>query len=128
MKRKLLSLLMALALMVGLMPAALAADNMDHFKKVNDYPAGKFTDVAASSWYAESVQKAYELDLVKGSSGNTFSPTQNLTISSTLALACRLHSIYEKISENVRRELESYTFAMICAPKPCSCCGEEAGT
>lgn len=41
---------------------------------------------------------------------------------------CRLHSIYEKISENVRRELESYTFAMICAPKPCSCCGEEAGT
>ena len=94
MKRKLLSLLMALALMAGLMPAALAADNMDHFKKVNDYPAGKFTDVAASSWYAESVQKAYELDLVKGSSGNTFSPTQNLTISSTLALACRLHSIY----------------------------------
>ena len=94
MKRKLLSLLMALALMAGLMPAALAADNMDHFKKVNDYPAGKFTDVAASSWYAESVQKAYELDLVKGSSGNTFSPPQNLTISSTLALACRLHSIY----------------------------------
>ena len=94
MKRKLLSLLMALALMAGLMPAALAADNMDHFKKVNDYPAGKFTDVAASSWYAESVQKAYELDLVKGSSATTFSPTQNLTISSTLALACRLHSIY----------------------------------
>ena len=31
MKRKLLSLLMALALMAGLMPAALAADNMDHF-------------------------------------------------------------------------------------------------
>ena len=41
---------------------------------------------------------------------------------------CRLHSIYEKISEDVRRELESYTFAMICAPKPCSCCEEEAGT
>ena len=40
---------------------------------------------------------------------------------------CRLHSIYEKISEDVRRELESYTFAMICAPKPCCCCGEEAG-
>ena len=94
MKRKLLSLLMALALMAGLMPAALAAEGMDHFKTVNDYPAGKFTDVASDSWYAESVQKAYELDLVKGSSGSIFSPTQNLTISSTLALACRLHSIY----------------------------------
>ncbi len=86
---------LALVLSVSLLPgAALAADSMDYFKKVNDYPAGKFTDVAASSWYAESVQRAYELDLVKGSSGNTFSPTQNLTISSTLALACRLHSIY----------------------------------
>ena len=37
---------------------------------------------------------------------------------------CRLHSIYEKISEDVRRELESYTFAMICAPEPC-CCQED---
>ena len=34
---------------------------------------------------------------------------------------CRLHNIYEKISEDVRRELESYTFAMICAPHSCGC-------
>ncbi len=27
---------------------------------------------------------------------------------------CRLHSIYEKISQDVRRELDSYTFATIC--------------
>ena len=27
----------------------------------------------------------------------------------------RLHKIYEKISEDVRRELDSYTFAVICA-------------
>ena len=27
---------------------------------------------------------------------------------------CRLHSIYEKVSETVRRELGSYTFDMIC--------------
>ncbi|MEJ5965908.1 Ig-like domain-containing protein [Flavonifractor porci] len=86
---------LALVLSVSMLPgAALAAESLDNFQKVNTYTAGKFTDVAASSWYAESVQKAYELDLVKGSSGNTFSPTQNLTISSTLALACRLHSIY----------------------------------
>ena len=37
---------------------------------------------------------------------------------------CRLHNIYEKISEDVRRELESYTFAMICAPHSCGCQGE----
>ena len=38
---------------------------------------------------------------------------------------CRLHNIYEKISEDVRRELESYTFAMICAPHSCGCQGEK---
>ena len=41
---------------------------------------------------------------------------------------CRLHTIYEKISQDVRRELDSYTFAMICAQTPCSCAsggGEE---
>ena len=54
MKRNVLSLLLALVLMAGLMPAALAAEGMDHFKTVNDYPAGKFTDVASDSWYAES--------------------------------------------------------------------------
>ncbi len=27
---------------------------------------------------------------------------------------CRLHNIYEKISEDVRRELDSYNFEMIC--------------
>ena len=27
---------------------------------------------------------------------------------------CRLHEIYEKISEDVRKELDSYNFAMIC--------------
>ncbi len=39
---------------------------------------------------------------------------------------CRLHKIYEKISEDVRRELESYTFAMICAPEACACGGEKS--
>jgi len=93
--KKICSGALALVLSVSMLPgAALAAESLDNFQKVNTYAAGTFTDVAADSWYAGSVKDAYELDLVKGSSGNTFSPTQNLTISSTLALACRLHSIY----------------------------------
>ena len=31
---------------------------------------------------------------------------------------CRLHRIYEDISQDVRRQLDSYTFAMLCAPGP----------
>lgn len=32
---------------------------------------------------------------------------------------CCLHSIYEKISDDVRRELDSYNFAMICGRADC---------
>lgn len=32
---------------------------------------------------------------------------------------CRLHTIYERISEDVRRELDSYTFAAICEGEVC---------
>ena len=38
---------------------------------------------------------------------------------------CKLHKIYEKISEDVRRELDSYTFQMICEEEPCACGGTE---
>ena len=37
---------------------------------------------------------AYELDLVKGVSDSRFNPSGNMTIAATVALACRLHSIY----------------------------------
>ena len=32
---------------------------------------------------------------------------------------CRLHCIYEKVSEKVRNELGSYTFDVICSEKDC---------
>ena len=94
MKKKILSLLLALTLLCGLMPAALAAESMDNFGTAQTYPAGKFTDVSDSAWYAESVKTAYELGLVQGSSETTFNPDGNITIGSTIALAARLHSIY----------------------------------
>lgn len=93
--RSVLSAALALILCLGLLPvSAFAAGSLDYFKRVEDYPAGKFTDVASSAWYAESVETAYELDLVKGSSGTTFTPGGSITLGSVLALACRLHSIY----------------------------------
>ena len=86
---------LALVMSVSMLPGvALAAESLDNFQRVNAYAAGTFTDVAADSWYADNVKDAYELDLVKGSSATTFSPTQNITIGSALALSCRLHSIY----------------------------------
>ncbi len=68
--------------------------SFDNFKKVNSYPEGKFTDVAATDWFAESVKEAYELDLVKGASDTNFNPSGNITAAEAIALAARLHSIY----------------------------------
>ena len=93
-KKKLLSLLLALVLLCGLMPAAMAA-GMDNFQASNSDFAGKFTDLAPGAWYEESVKTAYELGLVLGTSDTTFSPDGSITVGSALALACRLHSIYQ---------------------------------
>ncbi len=40
---------------------------------------------------------------------------------------CRLHSIYEKVSQDVRQELDSYTFDIICGEAPAAAgrCGKE---
>ncbi len=69
-------------------------DGLANFTKVNTYRSGKFTDVPAGDWYAESVKTAYELDLVKGESESKFSPAGSVNIAAAITLACRLHSIY----------------------------------
>ena len=93
MKKRILSLVLAGALCLGLSAPALAA-GLDNFGKVNTYTAGQFTDVPADAWFAPNVQAAYELDLMTGSSATTFNPNGNLTIAEALVLACRLHSTY----------------------------------
>ncbi|WP_294553454.1 S-layer homology domain-containing protein [uncultured Pseudoflavonifractor sp.] len=96
MKRKRIgSMLAAAALCLSLLPgAAFAAESMDNFKAGRTYADGQFTDVSPGSWYAGSVENAYELGLVSGTSQTTFDPNGSITVGSALALACRLHSIY----------------------------------
>ncbi len=72
------------------------AGSLDNFKKVNSYPAGKFTDVAPTDWYAANVKEAFELDLVKGVSESSFNPSGNITVAEAVTLAARLHSIYHE--------------------------------
>ncbi|MBQ3404251.1 MAG: S-layer homology domain-containing protein [Oscillospiraceae bacterium] len=93
--KKCISLFLALIMLFALMPAALAVEpGLDNFRKINEYPSGQFTDVKDDAWYLESVKSAYEYGLVKGSSATTFNPEGNMTLAEALALADRLHSIY----------------------------------
>ncbi len=95
MKRKLCCILLCFALLCPALSAFAAGPSLANFQKAQTYPAGKFTDVASTAWYAENVSTAYELNLVKGASEKSFNPNGTVTVAETLALACRLHNIYE---------------------------------
>ena len=92
--KKIIVLFLAVIMLLGLISSTHAAEGMGNFEKSQTYTAGQFTDVAASAWYASGVQSAYELGLMKGSSDTAFNPSGNLTVAESLAIACRMHSIY----------------------------------
>lgn len=94
MKKRILCLLLALIMVCAGATTVFSARSLDNFQKVNTYQNGMFTDVKATSWYAENVKTAYELALMKGKSANEFSPTSDITIAESITLASRLHSIY----------------------------------
>lgn len=66
------------------------------FEKENTYIPGQYTDIPASSWYAEYVKIAYEYGIMNGVSHTSFDPNGNLTVASAIAIACRLRSLYYK--------------------------------
>ena len=61
MKKQLLTLLLCVALLLGMIPTAQAAQP-------------PFTDVPSGSWYYNAVTYAYENNLFNGTSATTFSP------------------------------------------------------
>lgn len=97
MKKRLLSLILALVLSLGLCPAVFAAptgEGLSNFKKVNNYVEGQFTDVSAKAWYAPNVKTSFELGLVNGTGDGKFAPDGNMKISEAIAVAARIHSTY----------------------------------
>ena len=95
---RLVSLLLAFLLLLGSMSALAAADTtggaLSNFAAGSTYADGQFKDVKADSWFVDGVKNAFELGLVKGTKADVFDPFGDITIAQTLALACRLHSIY----------------------------------
>lgn len=71
---------------------ALAA--LERFAPVNTYREGQYPDVAPGFWGAANISRAYELDLMKGT-GDGFDPNGNVTVAQAIAMAARIHSIYE---------------------------------
>lgn len=82
MKKRFLSLLLSLLLLSTLCVPAFAAYS------------GQFSDVPASSWYAQYVQIAYDSKLMNGVSETAFNPQGVLAASEAITIAARLHSRY----------------------------------
>lgn len=93
--KKLLSLVVSAALAVSnISIIALAKDEyIKGFSQTGNYTAGQFSDIG-EEWYSGSVRTAYEVGLMKGDSVNTFNPDGQLTNAEAVAIAARIHSIY----------------------------------
>lgn len=94
MKKKILSLLIVLALCLSLLPSVYATDGLNNFQKIKEYFSDQFTDVNEADWYYPNIKSAYELGLVQGDSRNSFNPYGNITIAETITFATRIHNIY----------------------------------
>ena len=90
MKKQILSLLTACALLVSTTPAAFAA--LSDFTAERSY-TGQFADVSANAWYYDNVKTAYELGLVNGSSDTTYAPDDNITVAEVQTIVARIHAI-----------------------------------
>ncbi|MBR0129986.1 MAG: S-layer homology domain-containing protein, partial [Firmicutes bacterium] len=65
------------------------------FIPMRSYRSGHFTDVTPNHWFEQNVSCAYELGLMEGTSNNLFKPLGNVTLAQAIAMAARLHNIYE---------------------------------
>ena len=87
--------------MLGSVPAfAAGTDGLEHFQPVAAYSEDLFTDLDPNGWYMENVKTAYELGLTKGIGSGSFSPDGTISLGETIALAARVHSIYESGEAN----------------------------
>lgn len=95
--KKILSMVLALALTLSLGTTALAAESgvgsMDNFKSTKMY-SNQFTDVKSSDYFYNGVKLCYEMNIMNGTSATTFNPSGNVTEAQLTIIAARLYNIY----------------------------------
>lgn len=95
MKRRMVSLLLAMVILAAVLPQTSSAAEAEHFSPVRTYH-GQFVDIDTSDWYYQNVTALYELGLTDGQgSTDLFSPSSDVTIAELLTMAARLRSLYE---------------------------------
>lgn len=100
-KKRFIAALLAVCLAAALGAGAFAAGpGLDNFQKKNTFAPDKFSDLPKTHWAYDNVSMAYELGLMQGEDASRFGADGSLTIAATIALAARIHSIYNTGSES----------------------------
>ncbi len=91
-----ISLLLVFSIVLSCIPFTAVAQSagLFNFYKVNHFFDGKFADINSSDWFYPYVSYAYEQGLMQGNSNTTFNPYGEITLAETIALASRIHNIY----------------------------------
>ncbi len=100
--KRLISLILCVALLIGLLPAnAFGADQdadttsgWTNFVKQKEFSEETFSDVDVGDWHYENVKSTYQFGLMIGNSATTFNPEGYLSIAQAVTVAVRIHAIY----------------------------------
>ena len=90
--KRIISMLLTVAILVGLLPVSVFAENSGASQKAAGQP---FADIASGSWYEEYVKYVWEKGLFKGTSNTKYSPERTLTRAMFVTVLGRMDSIDE---------------------------------
>ena len=93
MKKRIILLLLIVALTLLLSAPALSAESLSNFSRSRTYH-GDFSDISLSAWYYQGVRGAFEYGLMDGKGSGVFDPSGALTIAETIKIAANLHKCY----------------------------------
>ncbi len=94
---KVLRRVLCLALALLLLPIAAPASDQDPFALPEELPELSFQDVDPGVWFYESVQVVCVLELMQGTTEDTFSPGGTVLLAQGIAAAVRLYEKYRGI-------------------------------
>ena len=94
MKRRILALMLALALTAALcVPALAAVDSTANFVPVRTY-SGQFSDLSPASAHYENVKALYEYGLSQGKGNGRYGMDEPMQVGEILIFAARIRSLY----------------------------------
>ena len=90
--KKILGWILAAAMLIGIMPAALAVGGMEEkFPDIHDFYADEVEDVA-EDWGLSGIVAAYDTGLMMGTAIGRFSPDSDFTVAQAITVAVRIQA------------------------------------